>query len=68
MKVMFISKRSWVLIDNTDAAYDLIGAGAQDLHQHGLVGSESLYGTLQFFSSIDMRRIKHGNDRLLKTS
>jgi len=52
----------------TDVNYNLIGAGAEDLHQHVLICPSTLHGSPQFFSHEDVGRVQHGYDCFLKVS
>lgn len=47
---------------------NLIGAGAEDLHQHVLICPSTLHGSPQFFSHEDVGWVQHGNNCFLKVS
>ncbi len=47
---------------------NLIGAGAEDLHQHVLICPSTLHGSPQVFSHEDVRRVQHGHNCFLKAS
>lgn len=46
----------------------IISGGAEDLHQHVLVGARALHRLPQLLHSVDDGRVQHGQDGFLKVS